>query len=1024
MIFGTSNGEERPVRVRYASIIDPNYLYIGAQLNLLLTEVESDGTLLPQHIVLNPDFLVDVTSICRCFTHEGDAPAMHLINKFIPSPTSAAILLGNVANQFLDDCINLHSPDVKTSLVKAFCADPLRFAAVKGIDGEFSEACKSQFNNIRKALELLQEEAGMRLDESQIETAFICEPLGIQGRMDLISGDRHDIIELKSGRGDERGRPPGAPGFHYEHAMQMALYKESLFYNNNLPYATVHTRLLYSRYPSVQEIHLGRKDIHRAMAVRNGIVHLEHLLQRQSATLLGLLTEAHFNVNGVNDRLYCEFHQPRILSFLRQTKEMAPSTHAYFHAFLGFIEREQNLSKTGVEGENMPPGYGGFADIWRTNAQQKLQAGNLIQDLRIHPIKNDEGIVGLEAELSEPTEAKFRPGDIVMLHEEADDDFNLEAQRQAASMFITCVIEEIMPNRLLLKLRYPQRDGGRGRHDMATYGTKGAEIFDEKKRYALEPTHADSSYSVLYRGLYSLLTTPESRRQLLLGERKPDFDTSRTLKIPVEDEELRDVILRATQACDYFLLVGPPGTGKTSIALRLIVTEFMSRENGESAPSLLLLAYTNRAVDEICSMLSTTPFSESYLRIGGELSCASAHRDRLLCRIAKAHPTRTAIRQLLQHTPIIVGTIASVSMQPELFMLKSFDAALVDEASQVLEPQLLPLWCATTPQGECAIGKFILIGDHKQLPAVVAQSEGETAVTDSLLSSMGLHNCRDSLFERLHRLSVIREEPYTVALLRRQGRMHRTLSQFVSEHYYNGRLTEVPLPHQLADLRWQIPQGSSRLQCLAATERIGCISVTPQACLSADTAEKGEVLRNVEASKALQLEQAKRQSRAATGPQQTGHEGGYEKSNLAEAKMTALLVECFAELCKHNKHDFQWSHRLGIIVPFRSQISQIRNELKRLNIPDYEQINIDTVERYQGSQRDIIIFSATVSTRWGLSILSSPVLTPEGPIDRKLNVAMTRAREQFFIIGNVSLLSLSLPYRELLESIPIWGAMS
>ena len=87
-------------------LIPTTYLYRGAPLNLLLCEAQHDGALLPQHIVLDPDFLVDVTSICRCFTHHGDAPAMHLLQKFSPATTSAAILLGNAANQFLDDCVN------------------------------------------------------------------------------------------------------------------------------------------------------------------------------------------------------------------------------------------------------------------------------------------------------------------------------------------------------------------------------------------------------------------------------------------------------------------------------------------------------------------------------------------------------------------------------------------------------------------------------------------------------------------------------------------------------------------------------------------------------------------------------------------------------------------------------------------------------------------------------------------------------------------------------------------------------
>mgnify|MGYP007047229046 CR=1 FL=1 len=68
---------------------------------------------------------------------------------------------------------------------------------------------------------------------------------------------------------------------------------------------------------------------------------------------------------------------------------------------------------------------------------------------------------------------------------------------------------------------------------------------------------------------------------------------------------------------------------------------------------------------------------------------------------------------------------------------------------QILEPQLLGLLCARDVAGNNAIGKFILIGDHKQLPAVVLQSESQSEVCEECLQSIGLYNLKDSLFERL-----------------------------------------------------------------------------------------------------------------------------------------------------------------------------------------------------------------------------------------------------------------------------------
>ena len=91
----------------------------------------------------------------------------------------------------------------------------------------------------------------------------------------------------------------------------------------------------------------------------------------------------------------------------------------------------------------------------------------------------------------------------------------------------------------------------------------------------------------------------------------------------------------------------------------------------------------------------------------------------------------------------------------------------------------------------------------------------------------------------------------------------------------------------------------------------------------------------------------------------------------------------------------------------------IRREIALLNIPQLEAISIDTVERYQGSQRDVIIYSFTVQRPYQLDFLTASSFEEEDDehpsskhvIDRKLNVAMTRARKQLIMTGNAGLLS-------------------
>ena len=113
---------------------------------------------------------------------------------------------------------------------------------------------------------------------------------------------------------------------------------------------------------------------------------------------------------------------------------------------------------------------------------------------------------------------------------------------------------------------------------------------------------------------------------------------------------------------------------------------------------------------------------------------------------------------------------------------------------------------------------------------------------------------------------------------------------------------------------------------------------------------------------------------------------------------------------------FDAARTVGVIVPYRNQIAMIRRAIEALDIPALLDISIDTVERYQGSQRDIIIYSFTVHKPYQLDFLTASSYEVDGKvIDRKLNVAMTRARKQLIMTGNVAVLSLNPIFNELIQ---------
>lgn len=954
-IYGFSEQlpSEQPLKIDYTTY--PPFaglgeqLHSGVQLNLLsVTRQEEDNSWLPELIVLEPDYLLDISSLSECLQTYGNHPLNYLVSKFRPRETSHYILLGNAANQFLDDCVNEqpHQPATyERSIQKVFRNELLAYTCCDKIDREYFTRAQEQFKYIRETVHAIFNSPTCQIDKdgALLEPSFLCECLGLQGRMDYLQGDFRNLIELKSGKAEGFGlnvRPKE------NHALQMALYKEVLYYSLDIPREAVNTYLFYSQYPKLFAERSAKAQIQRAIGLRNGIVANEYCMKQDGGhSLIPSITSRLLNTHGVKGRLWEDFQRPQLESFLAPFHTDDTLLTDYFYTFNAFVAREQFLSKTGDTRQGSAQG---FSSTWNCDTLTKLSAGNILTGLKITDFIGDEGIEKVVLEMPHYGEdflPNFRQGDIVMLYER-----NNEEDNATNHQIIRGNVEQLDMHGITICLRNKQRN---------------PIIFNLQSLYAIEHDYMDSSYTALYKGLYTLLTTPQRRRDLLLCRRQPETDTTVEVNGHYLNKQIQDIVTKAKQAQDYFLLIGPPGTGKTSVALRSMVEEFHS----DAGTNILLLSYTNRAVDEICEMLDDISSHPDYLRIGNELSCEKAYQPHLIKNVMATCGNRTQVKQKLDGIRIIVGTVSSISGHPELFGLKHFDVAIIDEASQILEPQILGILCAH--QGEqCAVDKFILIGDHKQLPAVVLQRTEESKVTNKRLNDIGLTDCRNSLFERLLDRQA---DTHSHAMLHRQGRMHPAISGFVNRQFYNEHLDIVPVRHQQEPLEWNHYDKADALQTLVATVRMKFMDVPYP-------------------------------------PAEEPH-----KTNRAEARQTATLVKTIYELCQQNSLPFNAARRIGIIVPFRNQIAMIAHELSLLNIEGTGDITIDTVERYQGSQRDIIIFSTTISQPYQLDILSVSSFTDGQTIDRKLNVALTRARKQMFIVGNAHLLKQLPIYAQLIE---------
>ncbi|KAA6321280.1 RecBCD enzyme subunit RecD, partial [termite gut metagenome] len=138
------------------------------------------------------------------------------------------------------------------------------------------------------------------------------------------------------------------------------------------------------------------------------------------------------------------------------------------------------------------------------------------------------------------------------------------------------------------------------------------------------------------------------------------------------------------------------------------------------------------------------------------------------------------------------------------------------------------------------------------------------------------------------------------------------------------------------------------------------------------------------------------------------------KINRSEAVIVARLAK---KIFIQYGSAFNAKRTLGIITPYRNQIALIKREITRLSIAELNHILVDTVERFQGSERDVIIYSFCINHAWQLEFLSNTIEEDGMLIDRKLNVALTRARKQLFMTGVPELFRINLVYAALLNTV-------
>ncbi|KAJ5899126.1 Dna2/Cas4 domain of unknown function DUF83, partial [Penicillium taxi] len=399
-------------------------------------------------------------------------------------------------------------------------------------------------------------------------------------------------------------------------------------------------------------------------------------------------------------------------------------------------------------------------------------------------------------------------------------------------------------------------------------------------------------------------------------------------------------IEKVMAAEDYALVLGMPGTGKTTTIAHLI------RALVAQGKSVILTSYTHTAVDNI--LLKIRDDNIHILRIG---ATTKIHPEVQQFADLAATPKHT-IEELKDsyEKPQVVATTC-LGINHDIFNRRIFDYCIVDEASQITLPVCLgPVRMART---------FILVGDHYQLPPLVQNREAQAGGLDV------------SLFKLLSDA-----QPDSVVNLEHQYRMCEEIMLLSNTLIYSGRLKcgtpevaarslEIPNIAALKQFHTDFSTASHPNQKACSGDGHGC-------CWLKDVLEPSNktLLVNTDPLGTPALETAQ----------------GQRVVNHLEVTLCSQMVESFTACGIPARN-------IGVITFYRSQLSLLRQSLRHFS-PELE---IHTTDKFQGRDKEVVILSCV---RSNAENHVGELLRDW----RRVNVAFTRARTKLLVVGSRSTL--------------------
>ena len=497
----------------------------------------------------------------------------------------------------------------------------------------------------------------------------------------------------------------------------------------------------------------------------------------------------------------------------------------------------------------------------------------------------------------------------------------------------------------------------------------------------------ETSYKLMFEALDRTMKAKNNRlaylRDLFYSHQKAAKFTFEPMRFPWLNPTQEKAVNEVLWAKDVAIVHGPPGTGKTTTLVEAI-NETLMRES-----QVLVCAQSNMAVDWISEKLVDR--GVNVLRIGNPTRVNDKMLGFTYERRFEAHPDypqlwaiRKAIRELrknrkkgsesyhqklerlksrateleirinselLGEARVIACTL--VGSAHRLLEGMKFGTLFIDEAAQALEAACwIPMRRAS---------RVILAGDHCQLPPTVKSIA-------ALRAGLG-----KTLMER-----IAENKPEVVTLLKIQYRMNEEIMRFSSDWFYHGEVESAP------QIKYR-----SILEDDSPITWIDTSNEENQVTIEGDDVVLGEKRDDMNFHEQFVGE-------------------SFGRINKAEADLTLLtLAEYLTQVGK--RRVLEESIDVGIISPYRAQVQYLKRLLKKYEFfkPYRRLISVNTVDGFQGQERDVILISLVRSNDEGQIGFLKDL--------RRMNVAMTRARMKLIILGDKSTMTKHPFYQKLWE---------